>query len=300
MKREVIFQNLNWRLNDIVTNLKAIVGQGFTTIQVSPMQQHKEANNPAWWLGYQITNFKIGNRLGNEEDLKILCDAAHKLNIKIIVDVVCNHVANDGYGKDFIPSKEVEAEILNNPYFFLTPFEIDNWYDRYQVCYGNCGWPKLNTANKELQCIIIHYLCDLMQCGVDGFRFDAAKHIPVEKNFNNDFWPTITKAIRNIKNDAFIYGELQDLDTPLIDEYAQYINVGVNNRLGSDPTKKVIYNLSHDDILTFNVKSNKGWNTLLDEHEYLLKSNPDSHILYYPHDEMWRESRMSDINHKFR
>lgn len=299
MKRELIIHCLNWRLKDVLTNLQAISDQGFTTIQLSPLQQHKEPDNPTWWLAYQVTNFKIGNRLGNEEDLKALCEAADKLNIKVIVDVVFNHVGNEGYGKEYVPSKEVDADILNNPNFFLTPFEIDNWYDRYQVCYGNFGLPKLNTANKELQCIFIQYLCNLIQCGVDGFRFDAAKHIPVEECFNNDFWKTITEAVRDKKSNAFMYGELLDLNIPLIDEYAKYINVGVNNRLGSDPTKKVIYNLSHDDILTFNVKSDKGWKILLDEHKYLLKSNPESHILYYPNDEMWREPQMSYINHKY-
>ena len=103
MKRELIIHCLNWRLNDIVTNLKAIAGQGFTMIQVSPMQQHKEPDNPTWWLAYQITNFKIGNRLGTEEDIRKLCSEANKLGIKVIVDVVFNHVANDGYGKDYIP-----------------------------------------------------------------------------------------------------------------------------------------------------------------------------------------------------
>lgn len=299
MSREIIFQNLNWKIEAIIENLEAINNQGFTMIQVSPMQQHKEPDNPTWWLAYQVTNFKIGNRLGTEEDIKKLCSEANKLGIKVIVDVVFNHVANDGYGKDYIPSKEVDEEILNNPNFFLTPFEIDNWYDRYQVCYGNCGWPKLNTANHDYQAIVIDYLKDLLNCGVDGFRFDAAKHIPVEKHFNNDFWVNVTNAVRKIKPNAYMYGELLDLENWLVDEYSKYIKAGVNNRAGSDPSKKVIWIFSHDDHLSFNISKNKGWKVIQDEYKYLLESNRESDILYYPNDEMWREKRMREINNKF-
>ena len=64
MSREIIFQALNWKIEAIIENLEAINNQGFTMIQVSPMQQHKEPDNPTWWLAYQVTIFKIGNRLG--------------------------------------------------------------------------------------------------------------------------------------------------------------------------------------------------------------------------------------------
>lgn len=78
---------------------------GFTHIQVSPIQNCRNVIGDAlmkkknmikdkwiWWLAYQPKSFKIGNKYGTEDDFKKLINFAESHNIKIIVDIVINHL----------------------------------------------------------------------------------------------------------------------------------------------------------------------------------------------------------------
>ena len=91
MSRKIIFQSLNWKIKDVNNHLEEIKEVGFNTIQLSPLQGIKE-NNYDFWVYYQPINYKIGNNLGNKNDLIELCKKANNLGIKIIVDVVFHHV----------------------------------------------------------------------------------------------------------------------------------------------------------------------------------------------------------------
>lgn len=301
--REKIFQAFNWTIRAVIENFRKIVAQGFTVIQLSPLQQHKEKDNPTWFLGYQVTNFKIGNRLGNKEDLKELCDLARKYNIKIIVDCVFNHVANNGGGdQQLVPSVEVEEEIRNRKDFFHEAKAVENYEDRYQCTQWGINLPDLNTSNHELQNMMIEYLKDLLSQGVEGFRFDAMRHIelPDDAWCGSDFWDRILKHIEN-KEKLFMYGEVIYADTKLVDRYCKYINVGVNNNSGSDKRKLVQWTFSHDDDLTFNLSKPKPKDIIINEWEYLLKSNRESHMLFYPcaGESVWADDRMREINLKY-
>jgi alpha-amylase len=148
--------------------------------------------------------------------------------------------------------------------------------------------------------MMIEYLKDLISCGVKGFRFDAAKHIelPKEAWCGSDFWERTLKDFN--KEDLFMYGEVLDSDTWLVDKYCKYMNVGVNNGQGTDKSKLVQWTFSHDDALTFNLRRNEDWNVILDEWEWKLRENKASHMLFYPTSDLWRTQRMKYINNKYR
>lgn len=301
MKREIIFQAFNWRLEDILYHLPYIAHQGFSMIQVSPLQQHKEPDNPIWFLGYQPINFRIGNRLGGREELIRLCNEAKQNNIKIIVDCVFNHVANLSEEDPLTPSPEVDPAIRNRSDFFHEKRMIENYKDRYQCTQWGMELPDLNTANHELQDMMITYLKDLQSCGVDGFRMDAIKHIelPHEPGFGSDFWSRVLSSLDDRQN-LFIYGELLFADTWLVDRYAEFMHVGVNNGSGSEEHKKIRWTFSHDDYLTFNLERPHAAEVLLDEWDFLLHHHRDSHVLFYPHfqQDIWKNPRMREINHR--
>lgn len=100
----------DWKLNDIKSRLKRIKSAGYGAIQISPMQPHVDNANGAkgitqdnWWKLYQPLGFKVAtgeeNILGTKNDLTSLCVEANKQGLKIIVDVVTNHLAgtNNNY-----------------------------------------------------------------------------------------------------------------------------------------------------------------------------------------------------------
>ena len=110
-KRELIFHAFNWDIKAIIENLLDIKKANFTAIQISPIQKCKQGDE--WWKLYQCLSFsEIGNRLGTEEDLIELTKRANELDIKIIVDLVINHVAGNDR-RELEPHEDVDKEILN-------------------------------------------------------------------------------------------------------------------------------------------------------------------------------------------
>ena len=52
-----------------------------------------------WWKLYQPLGLRVADEnswLGNKAELKAMCDEAEKYGIKVIVDIVANHLANKG------------------------------------------------------------------------------------------------------------------------------------------------------------------------------------------------------------
>jgi alpha-amylase len=93
-KGGAILRAHTWSFKTIEENIPLIAAAGFNSIQVSPVQKTK-ATSP-WWILYQPLNLHIGNYLGTYDQFKSMCTTAHRYGIKIIVDVVLNHVANNG------------------------------------------------------------------------------------------------------------------------------------------------------------------------------------------------------------
>ena len=227
----VILHAWNWSFNTIKENLPKIAEAGYTSIQTSPIQGTKEntMTTAHWWLLYQPTNFKIGNaQLGSRDEFKSMCEEAEKYGIKIIVDVVCNHMANTGKNQNkFSPAIEDKYKAREFWHEYDNPQGID-YNNRYSIIHDCMDLPDLNTSNKTLQNDIISFLNDAIDCGADGFRFDAAKHIelPDDNPGGSDFWPTILGSLKN-KDKLFIYGEILDTNNgnSRTSAYSNYINV---------------------------------------------------------------------------
>ena len=65
-----------------------------------------------WWWHYQPTDWKIGNyQLGTRDDFKAMCQEADKYGIKVIVDVIPNHVtpALDEVSQEDVYKRQVKT-----------------------------------------------------------------------------------------------------------------------------------------------------------------------------------------------
>lgn len=285
----------NWKLNDIINYLEDIRNQGFDAIQINPIQPLKEEDCQEWWISYQPTGFHIGNRFGSKEDLVNLCNKAKEYGIKIIADVVCNHMAgkNDG---SLYPHEKVDEKLRNNPYFWKEPRNIDNWKNRYEVTHYCMGLPGLNVQNYDLQDIIIDFLNELIDCGVDGFRFDAAKSIGLPDE-GYDFWPRVIYCLK--KYGLIIYGEVIFSDKSLIDKYCNYINV-LTNCEGSNRDKIFAFVESHDSNLDFGYTRGIDSSEIAYNYKDLTRAYDNTLFYARPFDDTWkshivREANMSGI-----
>ena len=86
-EKERIIDALEWSLRDIINAIPDIAEKGYTGVQTSPVQPHKEImeqyRHDEWYKLFQPLGFSIGNDLGTKEDLIELCEVAHKYNVKI-------------------------------------------------------------------------------------------------------------------------------------------------------------------------------------------------------------------------
>lgn len=253
-----ILHCFNWTFNQIKENLDIIANAGFKSIQTSPVQQPK-SNGASWWAFYQPLSFSIADNspLGTKAELKELCDAAEEKGISVIVDIVFNHLANVGdgvYEADGTPKVSPDVEAYE-PDIYAARNDSTNPTFHHNLSTGNnaegetqrYAWgdlPDLNTSNALVQQRAYALLKECIDVGVDGFRFDAAKHIETAKDgeWSSTFWANTLGAAKTYykqqtNSDLFAYGEILDslAGTRDITGYTDVMNItdnGVGGTVG--------------------------------------------------------------------
>ena len=259
----VILHCWNWSYNNIRKYMKDIAAAGYTSVQTSPVQQPKDyywkgvaygnvgipdgcgGEDGNWWKFYQPVTFSICDNghtwLGTKAEFKAMCDEAEKYGVKVIVDIVANHMGNiKGYKigdvetvmGDISPQigEFWKPEMLTDPtYWHISTSWTHTSDGRFDVTQGNMGQPDLNTGDSRVQQMVLGLLKECIDCGADGFRFDAAKHIETPKDdpaFASDFWDVVLDGARayykekNGKDGIFFYGEtLNRLDDTNVEAY---------------------------------------------------------------------------------
>ena len=209
----VILHCFDWTLADIQEEIPNIAKAGFTAVQTSPVHE-RAGKGSVWYDVYRPYDFKIGNGLGTEADLKALCAKAHEYGVKVIVDVVANHTDHPNV-----------AERLKDESLYHERFGVGNWNDRHQVTFGMIGMWDLDTNNPTVQAIIKQYIQDLKACGVDGVRWDAIKHIGLPSEGDSFMQNVVDQEMYN-------YGEILDStggdDNVLFPEYQTYMSITDN------------------------------------------------------------------------
>ena len=209
----VILHCFDWTLADIQAEIPNIAKAGFTAVQTSPVHE-RAGKGSVWYDVYRPYDFKIGNGLGSEADLKALCAKAHEYGVKVIVDVVANHTDHPNV-----------AERLKDASLYHERFGVGNWNDRHQVTFGMIGMWDLDTNNPTVQAIIKQYIQDLKACGVDGIRWDAIKHIGLPSEGDSFMQNVVDQEMYN-------YGEILDStggnDNVLFPEYQTYMSITDN------------------------------------------------------------------------
>ena len=295
----VILHAYNWTFNNIKSQLKAIKDAGYTAVQTSPVQPPKDYNSSwtnrtgQWWKLYQPLGFHLPENtwLGTTEDLKNLCTEADKYHIRVIVDVVTNHLASKGNDTDHFNEgvEKYERELYSNQSAYIhqnTGSTTDS--SRKSTVIGNIGMPDLNTSTSKVQERVIAFLKDLIDIGVDGFRFDAAKHIETPDDaseYKSDYWPNVTSAAYDYYKektgmDLYIYAEI--LNTPgnggSFSAYTKYMDITDN--ITSDNTRKYVASSNVTSIVnqTYNTKQDPSQLVVWAESHDTFEDNSSSSV----------------------
>ncbi|NJM46271.1 MAG: alpha-amylase [Alkalinema sp. RU_4_3] len=165
-----IFHAFNQPYKDVETFVCTLGTQGYSHLQISPTQKSNPSSE--WWARYQPVDYSVIEGLGSAEDLSKLTQKAHGCGVKVIADVVFNHMA------------DINGDITKfpglSPSDFTTPRCGIDYGDQNRNTEVNCwlgSLPDLKFTDnvKKLQKA---HLKKLLSLGIDGFRFDAAKHMP--------------------------------------------------------------------------------------------------------------------------
>ena len=268
--------------------VEEIAKQGFTAIQTSPLQPLKEpihSNLDNAWVVYQPTGYTVGNDLGSEEDLKNLADRCHRNGLKLIMDIVMHHVANER-GNDISHLVKDEYRHFYNDSFI----DIHDYNSEYELTHRSlAGLPALNLENEVIINAQFNYLRQLRDAGVDGVRADAYKHLI--KSYRVKLAEELKKL--NMIEDS--YGEMIYADSRLQSNYNElplYVNQSLNN---SSQYGAII---SHDDFDGQNPYLHKDINWFLAEYGYFIDNPLKQNVVYFckPEDHIWRTDNIRYIN----
>lgn len=213
-----ILHCFDWKMSDVKSAMANIAASGFGAVQISPLQRTVSASD-AWYDAYRPYDFTFKQSVfGSQADLTSLCAEADKYGVKVIVDVVFNHVDNSGYHDTWWDSNSRLRSSTTGC----------NYNNRNSITHDRMGdYPDVNSESSEVAARAKAYIELLKSCGVDGIRFDAAKHIALPSE-SCDFWSTVTSV-----SDLYYYGEI--LDNPggsnkdaLMKEYADLMSVTDN------------------------------------------------------------------------
>ena len=184
-------------LNGILENVDYIAGLGVNCVYLNPIfaaeSYHKYDT---------IDYFRIDPCFGTLEDFKELVKELHKRGIRIILDGVFNHC-----GAEFFAFQDVLEHGENSSYkdwFYKMEFPVH--YGKplnYEAFAYVKEMPKLNTGNPK----VVEYFKKvgtwwIEETDIDGWRLDVANEI------NHDFWREFRKAVRAVKKDALLIGEI--------------------------------------------------------------------------------------------
>ncbi|MFO0039871.1 MAG: alpha-amylase family glycosyl hydrolase [Synechococcaceae cyanobacterium] len=155
----------------VATYVCQVGAQGYSHVQIAPAQ--RSSAGPEWWRRYQPLDHTVIEGRGSAADLRALTRQAHRCGVKVIADLVVNHMASGP------PSQTLRYPGLTAADFHRRcPIHYsDGNTVSERRCWLNGDLPDLNQQRPAVRKRLRQHIRTLVDLGVDGFRFDAAKHL---------------------------------------------------------------------------------------------------------------------------
>ncbi|CDO93417.1 unnamed protein product [Kluyveromyces dobzhanskii CBS 2104] len=228
-------------IKGIDSKLEYIKELGVDAIWISPFY-----DSPQEDMGYDIADYeKVWPRYGTNDDIFNLIDRAHKLGMKLVVDLVINHCSDEHAwfkeSRSSLDNPKRDWFIWKAPKGFDSdgkPIPPNNWgsyfggsawqYDEktgefYLHLFAR-GQPDFNWESKEARHAIYESAVGFwLDHGVDGFRIDVAGLYSKKQDFADA--PVISPALE------FQNAEPGSLNGPRIHEFHKEMNEFMRNRV---------------------------------------------------------------------
>ncbi len=191
--------DLHGNLRGIIEHLDYIKDLGIDVVYLTPIFKSNSCHK------YDtIDYYQVDPSFGTTEDLKELVQKSHERGMKVVLDAVYNHSGREFFAFQDILEKGEKSKYID--WYFIDELpprgewgEIPNF-----KCFGYYGgMPKLNLKNPEVEKYITDVACYwIKECDIDGWRLDVGDEI------SHFFWKNFRKAIKAVKKDMLIIGEI--------------------------------------------------------------------------------------------
>lgn len=204
-------------LPGLISKLKYIKDSGYGALWVSPFFQSPQKD-----FGYDISDFfSPAAEYGTQEDIYSLIEEAHRLDLKILFDLVLNHTSDRHPW--FIESRSSRDNPKRDWYVWRDGKKPGgrkpptNWRNRL----GGRGWhydegtdqwywaaflpfqPDLNWRNEEVEQAMFAAMRHWLEAGVDGFRLDILDSIFEDSDFRDN--PFSTRLFPSEKEGGLLF-----------------------------------------------------------------------------------------------
>jgi alpha-glucosidase len=196
-------------LNGITARLPYVASLGVDAIWISPF-----FTSPMKDFGYDVSDYRdVDPMFGTLEDFDRLVDAAHRLGIRVMIDLVLSH------SSDQHPWFQESRASRDNPkadwYVWGDPKPDGTPPNNWLSIFGGGGWewdvrrqqyyyhcflesqPDLNLHNPEVQQALLDVTRFWLDRGVDGFRLDTINFYFVDDELRDN--PALPPERRNAK-----------------------------------------------------------------------------------------------------
>jgi alpha-amylase len=168
-----IFHAFDQPFTEIEGFVCELANQGYSHVQIPPAQRSSTPTGE-WYFRYQPIDFNSIEGRGNEAALKRLIDKAHSCKVKVIADVVFNHMTSH---PDFVRLDKFPGLQRSDFHGRCDINYKDGKTDTEVECWLNGDLPDLKQESVRVREVQKKHIKKLLALGIDGFRFDAAKHM---------------------------------------------------------------------------------------------------------------------------
>jgi glycosidase len=202
-------------IQGIINHLDYIQGLGVTAVWPNPLYENDQPHES--YHGYAFTDhYKIDPRFGNNAGFAALCDSLHIRNMKMVMDVVYNHVGNEHHLYADMPDSSwfhhhqqytqtnYRATTLMDPYASAYDKRrmTDGWFDKHM--------PDLDQTNQSVeQYLIQQTLWWIEEYSIDALRIDTYAYP------DQGFMRAWALAVKTHYPDIFIFAETWVHGTPV-------------------------------------------------------------------------------------
>jgi hypothetical protein len=166
-------------LKGIKDHLNYLKDLGISAIWLNPELENDQLE--ASYHGYAVTDhYRVDRRMGSNADLRDLVNECHRRGIKVVRDVVLNHIGDNHWWMKDLPTKDwVNQWPAYTNTSFRAPTLVDPYASEYDKKQFNDGWfdkrmPDLNQRNPHVAKYLTQQAIWWVEyAGIDDFRIDT-------------------------------------------------------------------------------------------------------------------------------